>query len=83
MKGAFKTRTQNLAIIFLFAFGGLVACASRPLQTEKILRERPSSLPASQMISNVPFIEQAAHECGPATLAMVMNWAGVIESMRR
>jgi tetratricopeptide (TPR) repeat protein len=59
-----------LAFVALAAFG----CASAPYQTDQFL-QRPHGLPQTQLIRDVPFFQQSAGYCGPATLAMVMNWA--------
>jgi hypothetical protein len=37
----------------------------------------PSDLPARRALLDVPFHAQEAHHCGPASLAMVLNWSGV------
>jgi len=34
-------------------------------------------LPASHELDSVPFYPQKAYQCGPAALAMVLNWSGV------
>lgn len=62
---------------FFFISWGLIllGCASSTPQTEKLL-ERKSALPPVVQIENVPFIRQTTNYCGPATLAMAMNWAG-------
>lgn len=53
----------------------LGACASAPLQTDQIASFR-KRLPATHKVEDVPFIRQEVAHCGPATLAMAMNWAG-------
>ncbi|MCM2282755.1 MAG: PA2778 family cysteine peptidase [Bdellovibrionaceae bacterium] len=58
-----------------FVAFGLVGCASSPRQTD-VFFSKPHSLPTTQVIESVPFIEQAAGHCGPASLAMALNWAG-------
>lgn len=50
-------------------------CASRAIQTEKILQDT-RVYPDSAQVKGVPFVEQSAGHCGPATLTMAMNWAG-------
>ncbi len=52
-----------------------LGCASTP-QTRSLLQDF-GSLPRQHQISNVPFIAQTENYCGPASLAMVANWAGV------
>ena len=36
----------------------------------------PATVPARQELEAVPFIPQAAYQCGPAALAMVLAWIG-------
>jgi hypothetical protein len=58
--------------VFILA---LTACATPAKQTEALLKQRPS-VPAVSKIENVPFVQQTAGYCGPATLTMALNWAG-------
>lgn len=53
----------------------LQGCALRAVQTEE-LRKQPPPVPASHALSYVPFIEQSAGYCGPATLTMGLQAAG-------
>lgn len=46
------------------------------MQTEALLAQ-PLTVPQSRKINNVPFIDQAVGHCGPATLTMAMQWAGL------
>ena len=57
---------------FIFAMAG---CATKAIQTEKILNDR-SHLPTASIIENVAFIDQSVGYCGPATLTMAMQHAG-------
>lgn len=61
--------------LFLLAAACFVGCAGAPLQSTD-LRERlaTEALPPVHVIDNVPFIEQAVAQCGPASLAMVINF---------
>jgi hypothetical protein len=52
-----------------------MGCASATKQTDAFLRS-PTNLPSRAQVENVPFINQSAGHCGPATLAMTMAWAG-------
>lgn len=62
--------------IFLLALALLTsACASSTIQTDQLFRERPA-LPERSVISDVPFIEQSAGHCGPATLTMLLQKLG-------
>lgn len=51
----------------------MIGCASSTEQSDRLLQSGP---PRAALIQNVPFIEQSAGHCGPATLAMVFAWAG-------
>ncbi len=63
------------SLVFLIMILGLVGCVSSAPQTEALLLEK-TNLPKSFLVANVPFIQQNANYCGPATLAMALNWAG-------
>lgn len=58
--------------LFLLAF---VACATPAKQTQALQREKPA-VPLSAQIVNVPFVQQTAGYCGPATLTMALQWTG-------
>lgn len=69
---------MNILKIYLFsvlAFIFTAGCASTPYQSDSALKNL-STISSSKEIQNVPFIEQAARQCGPATLAMAMQWSG-------
>ncbi|MGE3975409.1 MAG: PA2778 family cysteine peptidase [Bdellovibrionales bacterium] len=53
----------------------LSACASSTKQADALLAS-PGSLSPTHEIQNVPFINQAAGQCGPASLAMAINSTG-------
>lgn len=53
----------------------LISCASATPQSESLLSQT-SRFPQSSQIEGVPFLQQTTNYCGPATLAMAMNWAG-------
>lgn len=53
----------------------LIACATAPLQSKSIV-ERPPNVASSHVIKTVPFIEQQTAQCGPTTLAMVLDYYG-------
>lgn len=53
----------------------LFGCVTRAVQTEALLSAH-QDLPKKFEIKEVPFIDQSVGYCGPATLTMVMNWAG-------
>lgn len=61
--------------IFLFIINGLLAvgCATTPAGPAI---QYPPDLPAKSLVSGVPFYAQKKHQCGPAALAMVLQWSG-------
>lgn len=54
----------------------LVACANPP-QTRLVLGSSPVFLPRHVELTEVPFFAQEAFQCGPASLAMSLNAAGI------
>lgn len=51
----------------------LTACATAPQQAQTVV-ERPPNVARSHVIEAVPFIEQPAAQCGPTSLAMVLEY---------
>jgi|GEM_PF-3531262 len=49
----------------------LFACAPTP-----VIIQKPSHLPSKYMIDQIPQIHQGRNECGPASMAMVLNYYG-------
>lgn len=66
-----------MRLITLLILLAVVGCASSTPQANKLLKN-PSilNIPKYVQIEDVPFILQKKDHCGPATLAMAMNWAG-------
>lgn len=64
-----------MRFVLLAALLALTGCATTAPQATEILKA-PGTTARSAQVENVPFIEQSAGHCGPASLAMVMNWAG-------
>jgi tetratricopeptide (TPR) repeat protein len=62
-----------LAGVFLLCLG---ACATPP-QTRLVLDSPPPSMPRHIELAAVPYFAQEAYQCGPATLAMTLNNAGI------
>lgn len=60
---------------FLLLF--VVGCASNTRQTDQLLNKSPNGLTEQAQIPDVPFINQSVGHCGPATLAMVLQWNGL------
>lgn len=61
-----------MALILISA----VACSSTSKQSDLFLKKGAHALSEKAKIIDVPFIKQTAHHCGPASLAMVMNYKG-------
>ncbi len=61
-----------LGFLVMLLLGG---CASQPLQHRSLDAESQGLAPHTEM-SQVPFHPQEAYHCGPAALAMLMNWHG-------
>lgn len=66
-----------LRLISLLAIALQVGCASNRLLNTKLSKLDELSIPKSKTIQNVPFILQKENFCGPATLAMYMQWLGI------
>lgn len=62
-------RIKNLWWILLFIFG---ACSS----TDKVLNPEYREILPHQLIENVPFFPQSDFQCGPSSLAGVLNYYG-------
>lgn len=58
-------------VSFLVLLGG---CATP--QTHALLKTPPGQLPLQMELSEVPFYPQKTHQCGPASLAMLLNAGG-------
>jgi hypothetical protein len=43
----------------------------------RLLLQQPFAIPQRAEINNVPFYPQEDYYCGPASLAMVLSWAGI------
>lgn len=55
---------------------GAAACSSTSKQSDQFLKKNAPSLSEKTKTLNVPFIRQTTHHCGPASLAMIMNYKG-------
>lgn len=66
-----QLRSWPFAVLAL----ALSACASAPKQTQAFL-ETQRNIPDTYQVEGVPFIQQTQNFCGPASLAMAMNWTG-------
>jgi tetratricopeptide (TPR) repeat protein len=63
---------RGLAGVALFV---CASCATPARQTETLLAAE-RDFPDIAQVADVPYIRQTENYCGPATLAMVMQWAG-------
>ncbi|MFM2399907.1 MAG: hypothetical protein RL341_2064, partial [Pseudomonadota bacterium] len=69
-------KSSALRLLFL-VFAALIAGCATPPQTAQLLAQRPAGLPPAHQIPSVPYFAQDALQCGPASLAMVLNhWGG-------
>lgn len=64
---------RSLVGVFILC---LAACATPP-QTRLMLDSPPASLPRHVELTEVPYFAQDAFQCGPASLAMSLNSAGI------
>ncbi len=55
----------------------LLVCGCATPQTRGLMESPPITLPARTLIKEVPFFPQQAFYCGPAALAMIMNYHGL------
>lgn len=60
----------------LFSFLVFTGCSTNSVQTENFFADSPVHMVEKVEIVGVPFIRQEANACGPATLAMALQWAG-------
>lgn len=74
--GAFLSNARRLAGVFACSllFAG---CSTIVPQTTALRDAKPSQLPDTAKLDNVPFVPQEEDQCGPASLAMVMGAARV------
>jgi tetratricopeptide (TPR) repeat protein len=67
-----QVSARGIAAVFLLAWLG--GCATP--QTQALLKTNSSQLPQQAELSEVPFYPQETHQCGPASLAMVLDSGG-------
>lgn len=58
-------------VILLTLLGGCAAPGYKAIQ------DQPGNLPERAAVDNVPFYPQEDYYCGPASLAMMLNWADI------
>lgn len=61
-------------LLILILFGMFCGCAGT-LPGQWV--QPAEHLPAAHELESVPFFPQKAYQCGPAALAMVLNWSGI------
>ncbi len=66
-------RNARLAGVLALALLVLAGCAGTPQLAETTERE----LPRRTLLADIPFHGQRDYQCGPASLAMVLNASGV------
>lgn len=71
------TRYNNARIYAGIFFCALILSACAAPQTNQLQIEKPQDLPQQAFIEDVPFYPQEQHHCGPATLAMAINFHGI------
>ena len=69
------SRSPALAGFFVCIALWLTACATP--QMVNLAQQWPADLPSQALNKNIPFFPQEDYECGPASLAMVLQAAGV------
>lgn len=67
--------TPAMAGFFVCIVFALTGCVTQ--QANRLLLEWPVDIPAKIKISDIPFFPQEDYECGPASLAMLFQSAGV------
>ncbi len=63
-----------MAGAFLLGFL-LSGCAAK--QSQSLLERKPENLTIAARVEHVPFFAQTEYQCGPAALAMMLNWAKI------
>ena len=71
-RSRYASVTLTAGVFFLI---WLCGCATP--QTQALLKTRSEQLPPQVELGEVPFYPQETHQCGPASLAMVLNAGGV------
>lgn len=70
----FALKNARLFAGIFFSWAILFACVAP--QTNQLKLEKPHDLIEQALIAKVPFFPQQQYHCGPATLAMLMNFYG-------
>lgn len=70
-------RTSLTGLITSCAVACLLLSGCGAKQSTALITEKPAEISASAQLTGVPFYPQLDYQCGPASLAMVMNYAGI------
>lgn len=70
-------RARRRAGQWIIRFCAILLLAGCATQTRHLLQHRPSALPERAELSSTPFHPQERYQCGPASLAMVLNASGI------
>lgn len=60
--------------LFIYIVLSLSGCAT--LESSRLINERPATIPPRAELTAVPFHPQEVYQCGPASLATLLNWSG-------
>ena len=74
MRMSDKKRLKYIVVCLLMAVGLLAGCAGKQIPD---VSQWPDDIPLQAATGEVPFYPQEEYQCGPAALAMVLNWSGV------
>ncbi len=69
-------RIEQFRSLLALAVAGLLQQAGAPPPTKPQIAAPPRGLPQKVILDGVPFLAQQAYYCGPAALAMTMNFYG-------
>ena len=72
----FKTKPACFLLVGFFAFL-IQGCSSLTLQSKALLEKKPKEFIQAQEITDVNFNPQREYECGPASLATMLQWEGL------
>ena len=70
-------RAAFVRLLAAAAFITLLLGGCTAKQSAALIEEKPTEITTASQLNDVPFFPQLDYQCGPASLAMVMNFAGV------
>lgn len=75
---AMATKRANLiGLLVVLSLITLLFAGCSAKQSAALIEAKPANITAAAHLKGVPFYPQLDYQCGPASLAMVMNYAGV------